>query len=71
LWGSFFYQQVKNNKNESFHRWSNPYKPLIHYHNTTIPTKSLLNNLILIKLKTTIISAKGRNLAEVHLIENM
>jgi len=39
--------------------------------NTTIPTKPLLNNLILTKLKTTINPAKGRNLTEAQLIENM
>jgi len=43
----------------------------IHEHNTTIPTKPLPNNLVLTKLKTTNNPAKGGNLAEVHLIENI
>jgi len=44
---------------------------LVHDHNTTISTKPLLNNLILTTLKITINLAKGRNLVEAHLIENM
>jgi len=43
---------------------------LIHDHHKTIPTEPLLN-LIFTKLKSTINSAKGRNLVEAHLIENM